>query len=193
MTRVPPSLVASDRVTGAKTWVSDDVVRVVALEVEAHVAGSGWDQPPRLYALVPTSELAVAEPALAVHLGIDEQTSAGTLTPIEQEELPTDRPLEQVLHEIGWSAQVVGCAAVLERVVLPSAVEAELPADAAELNRVVDEHPAREEVRVAAAVIRDGRGHCAVRMRAHDRDDAVLDGPTLVPGLLVLLAQTLED
>ncbi len=174
-------------------WTSDDVVRVVSLEVEAHVAASGWDQPPRLYALVPTSELVVAEPALAASLGLDEQTSAGTLTPVEQEQLPADRPLEQLLHEIVWPPQVVGCAAVIERVVLPGAVEAELPGDQQELRDVVGEQPEQQEVRVAAAVTRDGRGHCAVRLRAHDADDAVLDGLTLVPGLLTLLARTLED
>lgn len=179
--------------TGPGGWVSDDVVRAVALEVEAHVAASGWDQPPRLYALVPTSDLVVAEPALAASLGIDEHGAAGTLTPIEQEELSADRPLEQLLAEMMWPAQVVGCAAVLERVVLPSAVEAALPDDDVGLRRMVGEHPAREEVRVAAAATRDGRGHCAVRMRAHDHHHAVLDGPTLVPGLLAMLSHTLED
>lgn len=177
----------------ATEWTSDDVVRLVALEVEAHVAASGWDQPPRLYALVPTSELAVAEPALAAQLGIDEHTAAGTLTPVEQEELPADRPLEQLLGEMAWPEQVVGCAAVLERLVLPGSVDAELSADDGDLARLVSEHPDRQEVRIAAATTRDGRGHCAVRMRAHDRDDAVLDGPSLVPGLLTQLAHTLED
>lgn len=177
----------------AAGWVSDDVVRGVALEVEAHVATSGWDQPPRLYALVPTSELVVAEPALASQLGIDRLTAAGTLTPIEQDALPDDRPLEQLLQEIEWPGEVVGCAAVLERVVLPSSVEAELPTAGADLSRIAGEHPAREEVRMAAAATRDGRGHCAVRLRAHDHKDAVLDGPLLVPGLLTQLARTLED
>jgi len=172
---------------------SDDVVRAVALEVEAHVAASGWDQPPRLYALVPTSELMAAEPALATRLGLDAQTGAGSFTPVEQEDVPVDRPLEQLLHEIVWPSQVAGCAAVIERVVLPSAVEQQLLDDEAELSTVVTEHPSREDVRIAAAVTRDGRGHCAVRVRANDRDNAVLDGATLVPGLLTLLDRTLED
>ncbi len=174
-------------------WVSDDVVRGVTLELEAHAAAFGWDQPPRLYALVPTSELAAAEPALAAQLGIDRLSAGGTFTPIEQEDLPADRPLEQLLQEIGWPAQVAGCAVVLERVVLPSSVEAELPAAGADLSRVAGEHPEREEVRMAAAATRDGRGHCVVRLRAYDRDDAVLDGPSLIPGLLTQLARTLED
>lgn len=172
---------------------TDEVVRAVALEVEAHVAASGWDQPPRLYALVPTSELVAAEPALAARLGLDAQTGVGTFTPIEQEDLSADRPLEQLLPEIVWPPQVAGCAAVMERVVLPSTVEADLPEDEGELVRVLSEHPLRQDVRVVAAVTRDGRGHCAVRTRAHDRDDAVMDGPALMPGLLTLLDRTLED
>ena len=172
---------------------TDAVVRAVALEVEAHVAASGWDQPPRLYALVPTSELMAAEPALAARLGLDAQTGAGTFTPVEQEDLPADRPLEHLLHEILWPPQVAGCAAVMERVLLPDSVEKQLPDDEDELAEVVSDHPLREDVRVAAAVTRDGRGHCAVRLRANDHDDAVMDGADLVPGLLTLLDRTLED
>jgi len=174
-------------------WTSDAVVRRSIREVEAHVAGSGWDQPPRLYALVPTSDLLAAEPQLAASLGIDAPRAAGSLTPVEQEDVPSERPLELVLQQIMWPPQVLGCAAVMERVVLPSAAEADLPDDAAELARVLTDHPLREDVRIAAAATRDGRAHCAVRVRTHDADDAVLDGPTLVPGLLRLLARSLED
>jgi hypothetical protein len=81
----------------------------------------------------------------------------------------------------------------MERVVLPSTVESDLPADDGERARVLSEHPLRQEVRVVAAVTRDGRGHCAVRTRANDSDAAVMDGPALVPGLLTLLDRTLED
>ena len=189
-----PFRCAGDQVSASSPdRATDAVVRAVALEVEAHVAASGWDQPPRLYALVPTSELMSAEPALAARLGLDEQTGAGTFTPVEQEDLPADRPLEQLLHEIVWPPQVAGCAAVMERVVLPDAVEQQLPDDENELAKLVSEHPSREDVRIVAAVIRDGRGHCAVRVRANDHDDAVMDGAGLVPGLLTLLDRTLED
>lgn len=168
-------------------------LRQVAREVEAHVAASGWDQPARLYALVPTSELVVAEPALAATLGLDEISAAGALTPVEQDELPADRPLEDVLAGVMWPAQVVGCAAVVERLVLPPQAEAQLPPEAEELVRFAAEHPERQDVRVAAAVTRDGRAHCALRLRAHDGDADVLDSPDLVPALVRLLAQTLVD
>jgi hypothetical protein len=46
-------------------------------------------------------------------------------------------------------------------------------------------------VRLAAAVLRDGTGGCAVRARNHDRDADVAVAPDLVPGLLQALAGTL--
>jgi len=153
-----------------RDWTSDQVIRSAAVEIEAHVAASGWDQPARLYALVPTSELLVAEPALAARLGLDTATASG-FTPIEQDDVPIDRPLEETLHRISWPPQVVGCAAAVERLVQPAAVE----------------------VRIVAAATRDGRAHCALRMRAHDDDSSVLTGADLVPGLLTLLWETLAD
>lgn len=171
----------------------DPALRQVAREVEAHVAASGWDQPARLYALVPTSELLVAEPALAQALGLDEASAAGTLTPVEQDEVPVDGTLEDVLGGLMWPPQVVGCAAVVERLVLPPQAESQLPRDAEQVDGFAAEHPERQEVRVAAAVTRDGRAHCALRLRAHDDDADVLDAPDLVPQLVRLLADTLVD
>jgi hypothetical protein len=171
----------------------DEPLRHVVREVEAHVAASGWDQPARLYALVPTSELLEAEPALAGALGLDAGSAAGTLTPIEQEDVAADRSLEEVLSAIMWPPQVYGCAAVVERLVLPPDAEAQVPADSAELARFAAEHPERHEVRMAAAVTRDGRAHCAVRLRAHDDDADVLDARDLVPTLVQLLSDTLAD
>ena len=46
----------------------DSPLRRAALEVEAHVAAEGWDQSPRLFALVPTADLIAHEPALADQL-----------------------------------------------------------------------------------------------------------------------------
>ncbi len=171
----------------------DESLRLVVREVEAHVGASGWDQPARLYALVPTSELLEAEPALAAALGLDAASAAGTLTPIEQEDVAEDRSLEEMLAALMWPPQVYGCAAVVERVVLPPEAEAQVPTDSDELARFAAEHPGRHEVRMAAAVTRDGRAHCAVRLRAHDADADVLDSPDLVPTLVQLLSDTLAD
>ena len=190
-------------------WQSDDAIRQAALEVEAHVAESGWDQPARLYALVPTSELLTAEPeqrtmrllaklsaldawnAIAARLGLDPANVAGTFTPIEQELNPSE-PLEDLLTRIEWPPTVLGVAAVLERFVLPADAEETLPSGPG-YEEAAAQHPDRHEVRMAAAVTRDGRAHCAIRLREHDHDDAVLDGTELIPGLVGLLARSLTD
>jgi hypothetical protein len=160
-------------------------------EIEAHAAESGWDRPPRLYALVPTDELLTREPRLASSLGLDPAAVAGSLTPVEQEPLLPDRRLEDVLAGIVWPGEVVGAAAVLERVVLPAAAEAQLPGDPQRAELLAARHPDRQEVRMAAGVLRDGRSHCVLRMRAHE--DALLEGDTLVPALVGMLAHTMQD
>jgi hypothetical protein len=88
---------------------------------------------------------------------------------------------------------VHGCAALVERFVLPPEVEAGLPDDAEQAASYAAEHPDREEVRIVAAATRDGESWCALRLRAHDDDTLVMTGPDLVPGLLGLVRATLEE
>jgi hypothetical protein len=160
-------------------------------EIEAHAHEAGWDQPPQLYALVPTDELLAHEPALGAQLGIDPSTAAGSLTPVQQDQLPLDRPLEETLQGIMWPAEVAGCAAVLERLALPPEAEREMPEDPAEAQEYAAGHPDRHEVRMAAGVSRDGNQHCVLRVRTHE--GALLQGPDLVPTLTRLLLETLRD
>lgn len=165
-------------------------LRLVTLEVESHVAADGWDQPPRLYAIVPTAQLVEREPALAEQLSSQLELRPDGFTSIEQDGLPPDRPLEEVLGEIEWPDAVTGCIAVVERVMLPPEAEDALPDDPAELMTFAAEHPDRREVRLVAAVTRDGERHSAVRAREPD-DAPLLEGPDLVPGLLDHLTRTL--
>lgn len=165
-------------------------VRLVALEVEAHVAGDGWDQAPRLYALVPTAQLVQHEPALAEQLAAQLRAHPDGYTSIEQDGLDPARSLEDVLAEISWPDTVAGCAAVVERVMLPPDAEDRMPDDPDELMTFVSQHPDRQEVRLIAAVTRDGGRHSAVRAR-EPHDAPLLEGPDLVPGLLDQLSQTL--
>ncbi|HWU31886.1 MAG TPA: PPA1309 family protein [Marmoricola sp.] len=132
-------------------------------ELEQHAAGSGWDRPAQLFALVPTADLIEREPGLAALL-----EGAGALTPVEQDDVPGDS-LEDALHQIVWGSEVMGVAAIAERLM-----------------------EGDEEVRVVAAAHRDGGSWCALRMRSHDDEASVLVGPDLVPGLVELLASTLE-
>lgn len=160
-------------------------------ELEAHAAESGWDQPARLFALVPTADLVRREPTLAAALGIEDGPVQGALTPIEQE--VTDEQLERLLQTISWPGEVLGCAAVVERLVLPPGADEELLDDSASATSYARQHPDRQEVRIVAAITRSGASYCALRMRAHDDPDSVLSGPDLVPGLLELLAETLQE
>jgi hypothetical protein len=165
------------------------LARAVA-EIEQHVAGDGWDQGPRLFALAPTSELLSREPALASRLGLEADAPApGQLTPIEQE-LP-ERELEHVLAGIAWPTTVVGCAIALERIVLPPAAESGMPHQAAEAAAWAARHPDRADVRLVVAVMRDGARSSVLRVRGRGPD--LLRDPDLAPDLADALAATFAD
>ena len=171
----------------------DVALRTAVREIETHASEAGWDQPARLYALVPTSDLLAREPALAAAMGLDEVTAAGSLTPVEQDDVPVHKPLESVLGRIMWPAEVFGCAAVVERLVLPPTADGELPEDPGAAEQYAADHPDRQEVRIVAGATRDGATYCALRMRSHDDAFSVLESPDLVPALLELLRSTLEN
>lgn len=171
----------------------DPALAAAVLEIEAHIAAGGWDQPAHLYALVDTAQLVVREPALASAMGLDSSSAQGSLTAIEQDQLSPDRPLESVLESIVWPANVAGCAAVVERLVLPPDADADIPEDPSRAEEFAREHPDRQEVRIVAGVTRTGSTYCALRLRAHDDDQSVVGGSDVVPGLLALLGATLEE
>jgi len=164
----------------------DGGLPTAVLEIERHAAEAGWDQPARLFALVETARLVEREPHLADSLG------DAVLTPIEQEGLSVGSALEDQLTGISWPDSVHGCAAMVERVVLPPDAESELLDEPGGAATFASEHPDRQEVRIVAAATRTGASYCALRMRAHDADDAVLTGPDLVPGLVDLVRATLD-
>ena len=112
----------------------------VAREVEDFVSTAGWDQPPQLFALVPTADLVERQPDLAGQVD-----AAAPLTPIAQDALPSE-DLADALAGIMWPDAVSGCALAQEIVVLPPGVESELPtgedtADSAAMRRIAAEHP----------------------------------------------------
>jgi hypothetical protein len=171
----------------------DLALRGAVLEIEKHAAAAGWDQPARLFALVSTAELLATDPSLAEVVGVDPHADlTGSLTPVEQDDLPADRPLEELLMQMMWPAEVTGTAVVVERLVLPPGAE-ELPEDPAEAAEAAAQHPQRQEVRMVAGATRAGTTFCALRLREHDEDFAVIEGPDLVPALLQLLQATLID
>jgi hypothetical protein len=165
-------------------------------ELEAHVSGGGWDGPVRLFALIRTATALQRDPALAGQLPPEvvraAEDDAEHLTAVEQEELPEASSVERLLGTISWPATVDGAALVVERVVVPPEAEAGMPADPDAAVSYLQEHPDRRDVRLAAAVMRDGTRACAVRARDHDSDDRVAVGPDLVPGLAEALAATFD-
>ena len=177
----------------APSAVAQQHLAEVTTEIEAHTAAAGWDQPPRLYALVHTRDLLAHEPGLVTDLGLADPADvpADQLVPVEQEMVATEGSLEEWLPTISWPAEVAGAAAVTERLVLPPAAEAQLPADPDEASAFAQAHPDRQDVRIVAAVTRTGATYCVLRVRQDD--EQVMGGPDLVPELLRLVGMTLEE
>lgn len=164
-----------------------------ALETERHVAAAGWDQRPRLFALVRTAGLLEHEPQLLAQLGQLDQGDADGLTAIEQEGLPDTSSLESLLAQLAWPPEVDGVALAVERLVVPPEAERDLPDDPHQAARALAEHPDRKDVRLLVAVLRDGESACLLRQRDHDTDDKVASGPDIAPGLVQALSATLQD
>lgn len=164
------------------------------VEIERHVATGGWDGPVRVFALVRTQAALAAEPALAEQLPADVLATAAAdpdhLTSIEQEGLPSSDDLEGLLGAMGWPEGVHGAALTVERIILPPEAEEGLPEDADAALAALLAHPERQDVRIAVGVLRDGTSWCAVRQRSADRDEAVGQGPDVVPGLVEGLRAT---
>jgi len=178
---------------------SNPVLETTIVEIERHVAEAGWDQAPILFALVETADLLAREPALAAELGLAPGSVApGSLTPIQQEDLG-EGPLDEVLAQVLWPAEVLGTALVHEALVLPPSAEAAAPSGAgpAEADAQAQwaaAHPERREVRMAVGVLRDGSRACALRLRAAaGGEEDLLAGPDLAPGLVAALLATLEE
>ncbi|MGP4051459.1 PPA1309 family protein [Streptomyces sp. 2A115] len=184
----------SNTASSGTPMAAEPLTRAV-LEIDEYVSGLGWDQPARLFALVDTVQLRSQEPGLASRLGLTEDAPEGTLTPIEQDELPAGSPLDEFLGTIAWPDAVVGCALSVERLMLPPSAEASVPQglDEQRLAKWVAEHPERQEVRMTVAVLRGGQRESALRLREKDSATEVLTGSDLVPGLAEALAATFSE
>jgi hypothetical protein len=159
-------------------------------EVEDHVASAGWDQPVRLFALVPTVSLLETNPQVAAELGISADLP---LTSVEQE-ISDSLELDELLATIAWPTDVVGALVALERIVLPPSAQSDLPDENEnELVQAAADHPDRRDVRIISAVLRTGENLNALRHRTHDSADAVAVSPDLVTRLNEALAATFAE
>ncbi|MEE6273649.1 PPA1309 family protein [Georgenia wangjunii] len=164
------------------------------LDIERHASALGWDSPVLVFALVRTASALATEPRLASELPDGAVAAAQEdpehLTSVEQEGLPEASSLEELLAQLGWPESVDGAAVVVERVVVPPEVEAGMPEDPDEAIAYLGAHPARQDVRITAGVLRTGESWCALRSRGNDSDDAVGGSADAVPGLVEALRAT---
>ena len=169
--------------------MTDDALTAALLEIERHVTHGGWDQPARLFALVPTAELVAAEPSLAAQLARPDGLPEGALSSIEQDGFHTGADLLEDLERIMWPETVHGCALAIERLFVPPHVEAAIPDDPEAAATFVADHPERADVRVVVGVTRDGHRYGVARLKNNPED--LLAADDLVPGLGDALARTL--
>ena len=168
---------------------SQVALATVVHDIELAAARTGWDHAASLYALVSTQDLLAQEDLPA---DIAEQLRAGWdgtpehLSAIIQEDLPED-DLEEMLGHLAWPDSVAGAALTVERIIVPPEVEDQAPEDPEEAVEFVSSHPSRQDVRLAAGVLRGGETWTAVRARAFDQDDKVGSGSNLVPALVEAL------
>lgn len=170
--------------------MTDDALVAALMEIERHVGHGGWDQPARLFALVPTAQLLAAEPSLARQLKRADGVPDGALSSIEQEGFHTGADVLDGLGRISWPDTVHGCAVALERLFVPPHVEPQIPGDAAEAEAFVAGHPERRDVRVVVGVTRAGDRYGLARLRTNPAD--LLAAADLVPGLAEALSHTLN-
>ncbi|MFW0789101.1 PPA1309 family protein [Gordonia sp. CPCC 205333] len=204
-----------DTVTTPATGnLSPDALGSALRDVVEFVDAAGWDQPPTLFALVPTSVLAETQPDL-----VDEYDTS-ELSPIAQDPLLTSEvgpsadqaiqsaELEHILATTSWPEAVAGCALVQEIVVLPPEAESDLDeafepllsdpaaADAAARSTALA-HPGSQPARLIAGALRDGRTLSLLQLRPlDDVDDGqieLLSHPDLAPNLVEALAATLDN
>lgn len=164
-----------------------DRLLAALVEAERHIGTLGWDQPPRLFALVRTADLTAAEPHLAEAL---KAANPDGYTSVEQDDFKAGADLGETLAELTWPSTVHGCALSLERAFLPADAEQDLPDDPEAAAQIVADHPRRLELRVVVGVTRDGERHGVARVRNSSED--LMGGPDLVPALADALAHTFE-
>lgn len=153
-----------------KDSVLEDTVR----ELDQHVADGGWDQPARLFAIVPTADLATDHPELV------SADNAGRFTFVEQDAPLDNENLIVSLEQISWPAQIMGAALAIERLISLQPDDEVDP----------DEQSQTQELRVIALVMRDGRNVNAIRQRSFDDVSNVAVASDLVPALNKALLQT---
>ncbi len=128
--------------------VQREALIAALIDLDHHIGQDGWDQPPRLFALVLTEVLAASE---LRHLGL-QPSAEGALTAVEQESFSAGEDVLVDLARIAWPESVFGCAISLVRTFLPAAVRSRPAGRSAAAAAAVAAHPQRQEIRVVVGV-----------------------------------------
>ena len=83
---------------------NDSVLSETVRELDQHVAAAGWDQSARLFAIVPTLDLATDHPELV------SSENSGQFMFVEQDAPLDNENVIASLEEISWPAENTGAA-----------------------------------------------------------------------------------
>ncbi|UUZ58197.1 hypothetical protein LP418_18300 [Nocardioides sp. B-3] len=171
----------------------DPAPAAAVLEIESHIAEAGWDQPARLYApgRHRADRRAGADPGLAdgprrccrrgfLHAGRAGRT-ARPAARRSRSRRSCGRPRCPAVPR-SWRGSC--CRRVWTR---RSPTTPLPPRSSPATTRCAGKSASSPAPRARGAT------YCALRLRAHDDDQSVVDGTELVPGLLELLRSTLEE
>ena len=170
-----------------------DPLSIAALDTERHVAAAGWDQNPRLFALVPTADLVEREPQLRGRAGPRRPRRRRAARRSSRRTCRATSSSSPCSAGIAWPETVAGAALAVERIVVPPEAERDLPENPSRRSTPSPPTPTGSDVRLLVAVTRDGQSRCLLRQRAHDSDDQVALGDDIAPGLVHALRATLQD
>src|SRR5204862_8079594 len=102
-------------VTMSNTPMAASPLTRAVLEIDEYTSGLGWDQPARLFALVDTARLRSQEPALAAQPGLADEPDTTGLTPVEQDEIPAGKQLDELIARLAYPDPWPGGARPSER------------------------------------------------------------------------------
>jgi uncharacterized coiled-coil protein SlyX len=169
--------------TLARGSVKMDSLVLAMLEAESHMDRMGWGEPPHLYALTEKISPISADHELYAEIR-DARPDALILA--GQEPLPAGDPIE-ILANIHWPGDVVGCVLVAELTALPSGSKEDTPIDPAAAEQWASIRPDGRPARLAVGVCRNGAYTCGFRIRGEDN---VQFGTERADGLVAALLAT---
>ncbi len=148
----------------AQGSATKDPLLSAMLEAESHADCVGWGQPPRLYSLTEKTSHIPADHELANEV---RDARLDALIPVEQEPLP-DGDLIEILADIHWPEDVVGCVLVTELANLPPRSAEDAPVDPAAAGQWASTHPDASPARLVVGVRRTGEHKCGLHIKGED-------------------------